>query len=103
MAEQGQLSNFSQKNGKDILSLPSTIFLKRSEGMYVTYRYTSEIFTDPHSKKQVFIKQCLGFFLNELRLFCHFMALPSRYHARFQASSLTSLTWIAGIGLGMRL
>ena len=66
--------------------------------MYVTY--TSEIFSDPHRKKKVFVEQYLGLFLTELGLFCHFVrgllaiALGSR---------LPLFIWIAGIGLGTRL
>ena len=67
MAERGQVSNVSQKNGNHFSFLPSTMIRKCSEGMYVTY--TSEIFPDPHSKKQVFVEQCLGLFVAELGLF----------------------------------
>ena len=88
----------AKNNGNHISFLPSTMILKCSEGMYVTY--TSEIFPDPRSKKKVFIEQCLGLFLAELGLFCHFVsgllaiALGSRPHP---------LTRIAGIGLRTRL
>ena len=53
MAERGQVSNFSHKNGNHISTMiynePQSTILKWSEVMYVTY--TSEIFRDPHSKK----------------------------------------------------
>ena len=71
MAERGQVSNFSPKNSNHISFLPSAMILRCSEGMYVTY--TSEIFPYPRSKKQVFVEQCLGRFLAELGLFCHFV------------------------------
>ena len=82
------MSNFSPKKGNHISFLPSTMILKCSEGMYVTY--TSEIFPDPRSKKQVFLEQCLGLFLAELGIFLPFCARPPH------------LTRIAGIGLGTR-
>ena len=73
------------KNGNHISFLPSTMILKCSGGMYVTY--TSEIFPDPRSKKQVFVEKCLGLFLAGLGFFLPFRARPSRYRAWFQASS----------------
>ena len=66
------MSNFSQKNGNHISFLPSTMIVKCLKGMYVTY--TSEVFPDSRSKKQVFVKQCLGLFLAELKLFSPFCA-----------------------------
>ena len=66
------MSNFSPGNGNHITFLPSTMILKCSEGMYVTY--TSEIFPDPSSKNQVFVERCLGLFLAELGLFLPFCA-----------------------------
>ena len=74
------------------------MFLKCSEGMYLTY--TSEIFPDPRRKSQVFVEQFLGLFLAELGLFCHFLpGLP----AIALGSKPLPLTRIAGIGLGTRL
>ena len=69
------------------------MILKCLEGMYVTY--TSEIFSDPRRKKEVFIEQYLGLFLAELGLFLPFCARPSRYRAQLQASSfhLDSGNW----------
>ena len=66
--------------------------------MYVTF--TSEIFPDPRSKKQVSVGQCLGLFLPELGLFYHFV--PGLL-AIALGSKPPPLTWIAGIGLGTRL
>ena len=48
MAERGQVSNFSQRNGNHISFLPSTMILECSERMYVTY--TSETFPDPRNQ-----------------------------------------------------
>ena len=98
MAERGHVSNISQENGNHISFPPSTTILKRSGVMYVTY--TSEIFPDPRSKMQVFVEQCLGLFLAELGLFRHFVpGLP----AIVLGSKPPPLTWIAGIGVGIRL
>ena len=47
------------------------MILKCSEGMCVTY--SCEILLGPRRKKQVFVEQCLGLFLAELELFCHFV------------------------------
>ena len=74
------------------------MILKCFEGMYVTY--TSEIFSDPHRKKKVFVEQYLGLFLTELGLFCHFV--PGLL-AIALGSRLPLFIWIAGIGLGTRL
>ena len=71
------------------------MFLKCLEGMYLTY--TSEIFPDRRRKKQIFAEQCLGLFLAELGLFCHF--LPGLL-AIVLGSKPSPVTRIAGIGLG---
>ena len=59
--------------------------------MYVTY--TSEIFPDPHRKKQVFVEQYLGLFLADLGLFCHFVLGPLTMAF---SPKPPPLTWIAG-------
>ena len=74
-----------KKNGNHISFPPSTMILKCSEVMYVTY--TSKIFPNLHSKKQVFVEQYLGLFLVELGIFLPFCARPSCYHTWFQAPS----------------
>ena len=98
MAEQGHVSNYSQENGNHISFPPSTTVLKRSGVMYVAY--TSEIFPDPPSKKQVFVEQYLGLFLAELGLFCYFVPGLPAIALGFKPPPLTR---IAGIGLGTRL
>ena len=88
----------AKENGNDVSFLPSTMFLKCSEGMYLTY--TSEIFPDPRRKSQVFVEQFLGLFLAELGLFCHFV--PGLL-AIALGSKPSPVTRIAGIGLGTSL
>ena len=74
------------------------MILKCSEGIYVTY--TSEIFPNPRSKKQVFRRAMSGTFSRWTGTFLSFCA-------GLLASALSSkpppLTRIAGIGLGTRL
>ena len=66
--------------------------------MYLTY--TSEIFPDLRRKKEVFVDQCVGLFLVELGLFCHFV--PGLL-AIALGPKPSPVTRIAGIGLGTRL
>ena len=96
MAEWGQVSNFSQTKWQP--HLVSTVILKCSVGMYVTY--TSQMFPDPHRKKQVFVEQYLWVFLAELGLFA---LLCQAFSLIAPASKPPPLTRLAGIGLGMRL
>ena len=88
----------AKENGNHISFPPSTMLLKCSEGMYLTY--TSAIFPDLRRKTQVFVEQYLGLFLVELELFCHFV--PG-FLAIALGPKPSPVIRIARIGLGTRL